>query len=319
MTAAEAPTGELPLEPATSTGGGTVPGAGAAPTVRLRWGASTHRGRRRLLNEDSHLASGSVFVVADGMGGHEAGEIASALTVDALRPLSWLPAVTVEELRERLEVAHADVTAVATARGGRSAGTTLAGALLAEQGGVPYWLVVNIGDSRTYRYDAGGLEQVSTDHSEVAELVATGAITAEEAAHHPRRNVVTRALGASVRLEPDFWYVPVVPGDRLLVCSDGLTGELPAAHVAHVLATVAEPDAVARVLVQAAVDAGGRDNVTVVVVDVLAVGAAQAGDGEDDVDDTVPRRDEPEREPGRAPLDDDTRPRPTVDLTGAPR
>ena len=107
---------------------------------------------------------------------------------------------------------------------GRGAGTTVTGVLVTELEGVPYWLVLNLGDSRTYRLSEGELEQISVDHSEVQELIDDGLLTAAEAVHHPRRNVVTRALGVGDGLYVDYWLIPIEEHDRMLVCSDGLTG-----------------------------------------------------------------------------------------------
>ena len=145
--------------------------------VSLVWGASSHRGARRLLNEDSFLADSSVFFVADGMGGHDAGEVASSATIDALRPLGALATVSPEDVRDRLVVAQDDVRAIST-EPGRGAGTTVTGVVVAQMEGMPYWLVVNIGDSRTYQMSHGVLEQLSVDHSEVQEMVDAGLLTA---------------------------------------------------------------------------------------------------------------------------------------------
>jgi PPM family protein phosphatase len=262
----------------------------------LLWGAATHRGARRRLNEDSYLAGGSVFFVADGMGGHEAGEVASAAAVDSLRPLVAVEIVGVDDVRCRVRAAHDAVHGIETAPG-RGAGTTLTGVALTEQGGEPYWLVVNLGDSRTYRLTGGELEQVSVDHSEVQELVDAGRITRAQASTHPRRHVVTRALGGPDDPDADYWFLPVHAGDRLLVCSDGLTGELPDDRIALVLLLEADPQAAADRLVREALAAGGRDNITVVVVDAsgltdgLESTAPRDGRAEhDDDEDTVPRR-----------------------------
>ncbi|PFG42144.1 protein phosphatase [Isoptericola jiangsuensis] len=246
----------------------------------LLWGAATHRGARRTLNEDSFLAGGSVFFVADGMGGHDAGEVASAAAVDALRPLQDAPIVGVDAVRVLVRAAHHAVRGIETAPG-RGAGTTLSGVVLTEQGGEPYWLVVNMGDSRTYRLADGELEQVSVDHSEVQELVDAGEITRAEALTHPRRHVVTRALGAPETPDADYWFLPVHAGDRLLVCSDGLTGELTDERIAVLLLTQPDPQTAAERLVAEALAAGGRDNITVLVVD--ATGLA------DDLESTAPR------------------------------
>jgi protein phosphatase len=263
--------------------------------VHLAWGASSHRGARRLLNEDCFLADRSVFFVADGMGGHDAGEVASAAAIDALRPLGALGTVRPEDVRERLVVAQDDVRAIST-EPGRGAGTTVTGVVVAEQDGVPYWLVVNIGDSRTYQMSHGVLEQLSVDHSEVQELVDAGRLTPTEALTHPRRHVVTRAVGASLPPEPDFCWIPIEARDRMLVCSDGLTGELSDEKIAEILLAQPEPQAAADLLVSEAIIAGGRDNITVVVVD--ATGAWQdTSDGS-----TTPRD-----VPGHA--DEDTLPR----------
>lgn len=246
----------------------------------LSWGACTDRGLRRRLNEDSFLADTSIFVVADGMGGHAAGDLASAAAVEALRGLASSDVVEVEAVQEALTAAQAGVRQIDG--GERGAGTTLAGVVAVEQDGTPYWLVVNVGDSRTYQLSGGHLEQVSVDHSEVQELVDTGAITRAEAATHPRRHVVTRAFGSEPAPRADLWFVPRVAGDRLLVCSDGLTTELADETIAEVLLAHPSPQEAAERLVRCAVDTGGRDNVTAVVVDV-------AGGDEPEDDRTAPR------------------------------
>ncbi|WP_166845540.1 PP2C family serine/threonine-protein phosphatase [Isoptericola sp. BMS4] len=265
-------------------------------SIGLLWGASTHQGARRRLNEDSYLAGGSVFFVADGMGGHDAGEVASAAAVEALAPLRESAVVHEDDVRCRVATAHDAVRAIETAPG-RGAGTTLSGLVLTDQGGEPYWLVVNVGDSRTYRSTNGVLEQVSVDHSEVQELVDAGRITADQAATHPRRHVVTRALGAPDDPEPDFWFLPVHAGDRMLVCSDGLTVELGDRRIAEVLLMEADPQRAADRLVAEALEAGGRDNITVIVVgatgltdDLESTAPRDGRAAHDDDDDTVPRR-----------------------------
>jgi len=267
------------------------------------WGAATDRGNRRALNEDAFLASAPVFVVADGMGGHEAGEVASACVVDVLRTRLAGKASSPERVNAAIVEAHREVQRI-EAEPGRAAGTTVSGVVLSEVEGVPYWIVVNLGDSRTYRLAHGALEQISVDHSEVQELIDSGAVTRSEAAHHPRRHVVTRALGATGEADVDYWLLPVSANDRILVCSDGLTGELPDPFVAETLLAESDPQAAAERLVAEAVRAGGRDNVTVIVVDVRAL------DGHDDASSqTTPRgHDEP---------DDDTLPRRSRSAPGA--
>jgi protein phosphatase len=137
--------------------------------------------------------------------------------------------------------------------------------------GMPYWLVVNIGDSRTYRLSQGRFEQISVDHSEVQELVDAGEITAQEATVHPRRHVVTRALGTGDETEADYWLLPVEEGDRVLVCSDGLTGEVADDAILRILSSVADPQEAVDALIQAALRSGGRDNITAIVVDARNV------------------------------------------------
>ena len=165
--------------------------------------------------------------------------------------------------------------------------------------GRPLRLVLNIGDSRTYRLSQGKLSQVSVDHSEVQELVDAGQITQTQAAVHPRRHVVTRALGSGDEIEADYWLLPIEEGDRILVCSDGLNGELDDQHISNILRSHADPQAAVDELIQAALRSGGRDNVTCIVLDATNVasdydGAAQtaprsAADAEDE--DTLPRTD----------------------------
>jgi protein phosphatase len=238
------------------------------PRLRLTVGFGTDRGLRRELNEDSFLAQDPVFMVADGMGGHEAGEVASQLCVQTLREAAMLApgthAATAQDIQHVIEDADWRIRDATGAR----AGTTLSGAVLIEISSVPYWLVANVGDSRTYRLSQGGrLTQISVDHSEVRELVDAGQITAEEALTHPRRHVVTRALGTGEDAEADFWLLPVEDGDRLLVCSDGLTSELRDPEIHRLLASRAHPQDAVEALIDAAIHAGGRDNITVIVVD----------------------------------------------------
>lgn len=241
------------------------------PGLSLSYGYGTDRGLRRELNEDSYIAADPVFAVADGMGGHEAGEIASGLCVRALAGIPQVAtgerSITAAVLQQYLVRADNSIREATGAR----AGTTLTGAVVVEQMGMPYWLVVNIGDSRTYRVSQGRFEQISVDHSEVQELVDAGEITAQEATVHPRRHVVTRALGTGDETEADYWLLPVEEGDRVLVCSDGLTGELADDDILRILSSVADPQEAVDALIQAALRSGGRDNVTAIVVDARNV------------------------------------------------
>jgi protein phosphatase len=274
------------------------------PGLSLTCGYGTDRGLRRELNEDSYIAADPVFAVADGMGGHEAGEIASGLCVRALAEMPQIAtgerSITAAVLQQYLVRADNSIREATGAR----AGTTLTGAVVVEQMGMPYWLVMNIGDSRTYRLSQGRFEQISVDHSEVQELVDAGEITAQEATVHPRRHVVTRALGTGDETEADYWLLPIEEGDRVLVCSDGLTGELSDDNILRILSTVAEPQDAVDALIQAALRSGGRDNVTAIVVDARNV------TNDDGAGTTAPRR-------GSADEDEVTLPRPQASASEA--
>jgi serine/threonine protein phosphatase PrpC len=269
----------------------------AAPApIRLAWGASTDCGRRRTTNEDSFLANHPLFLVADGMGGHEAGELASAAAISAFLPLVGNATLSVNDVREALSAAKSTVAAIADARGTGAAGTTITGVAVAEQGGSPYWIVINLGDSRTYMLTDGILEQISVDHSLVQELVESGELEPASAGVDPRRNVITRAIGAGNHGEADFWLIPANTGDRILICSDGLTGELDDATITTALLDETGAQDAANRLVREALLHGGRDNVTVLVVDVLSTAAgdsdpetAKTAAGDDYSDDTFPR------------------------------
>jgi protein phosphatase len=200
------------------------------------------------------------------MGGHERGEVASRTAIEVLRGLGdGVP--TIDDARTTVRRAHDAVRALPKGTG-RRPGTTATGVVLTEHDDLPCWLVLNVGDSRTYRMAGAVLEQVTQDHSEVAELVAAGVMAAEDAGRHPRRNVVTRVLGGGSRhVEPDVWLLPVSPGDRMLVCSDGLTDSLADARIEAELRATEDAQEAADRLVAAALAAGGKDNVTVIVVD----------------------------------------------------
>nr|WP_297422846.1 protein phosphatase 2C domain-containing protein [uncultured Actinotalea sp.] len=223
----------------------------------------------RRLNEDALLAYPPVFLVADGMGGHEAGDVASALVVDEFSQLSGRGTATVEDVHACF---HRIADRLAELLGdGRVAGTTVAGVAVADLDGGAYWLVFNIGDSRVYRLAAGELEQISVDHSVVQELLDAGDLSPSEAAVHPERHVITRAVGGGLVPEPDYWLIPAGTTDRLLICSDGLTSEVPDAALRSILLERDDPQTAAQDLVRAALAAGGKDNVTAVVVDVARV------------------------------------------------
>jgi protein phosphatase len=240
--------------------------------IVVRWGARSDTGRVRELNEDSLLADPPLFVVADGVGGHAAGEVASGLAVARLAGFTGSPAVdAVSVLQAVRDANHHIRQRAAEVSSDRGMGSTIVGVALSWLGARDVLLVFNVGDSRAFRFTEGSLAQVSEDHSLVDELLRSGQITAEEALVHPCRSVITRALGAADDVEVDSWPLDAQAGDRFLLCSDGLTNEVPFAMLEQVLAETPDPDEVARRLVHAALENGGRDNVTVVVVDVVEV------------------------------------------------
>jgi protein phosphatase len=238
-------------------------------TVTLAWSGMTDTGHRREVNEDSLVVQPPIFAVADGMGGHSAGDVASAAVVTRLAEHAGKAVTDAESIDRSLSSAVEDmakgdgVTDLGT-------GTTVTGAALAIVSGALQWIVFNIGDSRVYQLVSGVLEQVTIDHSVVQELVDSGRITREEADVHPHGNVITRAVGFHEPPIPDYRALPVRAGMRLLICSDGLSKELTPYGIRHFLISNPTPDAAARALVDAALENGGRDNVTVIVVDVLA-------------------------------------------------
>lgn len=246
--------------------------------LRLAVAAASDPGLRREVNEDSLLAEAPVFIVADGMGGYDAGDRASAAVVGAFRARALGRGfATVDVVREALVAAADEVAAVAsgTARG---AGSTASGVVLVEHEGDPHWLVFNVGDSRVYRYAGAELAQVTVDHSLVQELLDRGELRREDLASFPGRNVITRAIGASDGMA-DSWLLPVVTGERLLICSDGLHSEVDDDVIRAVLATSAPVETAAAALVERAKQHGGRDNISVIVVDVLAGGRDGWGAG----------------------------------------
>ena len=259
----------------------TVPLAGRAPLV-LSWAAVTDRGRRRAGNEDSYVVQPPIFAVADGMGGHSAGDLASAAVVESLSHTVTGAFATTEDVERGLEEATAEIVAIA-GDSELGVGTTVTGAVLTLQDDDPYFAVFNIGDSRVYAFERNEFVQVTIDHSVVQELVQSGALSPDEAEHHPDSNIITRAIGFGSRPEPDYWMVPVRTGLRLLLCSDGLTKDVGDDRIRLHLAAGLSPEATAGALVDAALAAGGRDNITVVVVEVLEAPSPR------EIEDTEPR------------------------------
>jgi protein phosphatase len=242
----------------------------------LEAGTASHTGRIRASNQDSVGLVDGLYVVADGMGGHRGGEVASAEAVAAMlavfdrRDRAGLVAAVRSANRTILEktVTRPDLSGMGT--------TLCALAVVSSASGDEVLAVANIGDSRVYRFAAGELVQVSDDHSLVADLMRAGELSAEEAAQHPQRNILTRALGIEADPVIDSWELEPVLGDRYLLCSDGLFNELDDGRLAEVLAagTVQES---ADLLVDEAVENGGHDNVTVLVIEVVAGPEAREG------------------------------------------
>ena len=236
-------------------------------------GASTDTGNLRGQNEDAHVAEQNLFAVADGMGGHNAGEVASAMAIEHLRGVALTGVPSAEAFAQVVRDLNSAIYASATSTTDqRGMGTTLtAAALLASTENVdqPSQMVIaNVGDSRTYLLRTGELRQLSVDHSYVQELVTEGLLTAEEAHTHPRRNIVTRALGIDSQVSVDTWTIPMFDGDRFMLCSDGLVDEVPLAEITELMQEHSAPQQIAERLVAAAKRYGGRDNITVIVIDV---------------------------------------------------
>jgi protein phosphatase len=336
-------------------------------------GFATHPGQLRPENEDNLLVTDRLFVVADGMGGHAAGEVASQLAVARIGELlggDELPTAT--DVVAAIRAANGDIFRAAIADPGQHGmGTTVTaiaviadafagrgapnidgdgdgapvttpaedadeptdGTALAPPTGVTpivpaepseALVLANVGDSRTYLFRHGRLRRVTVDHSYVQELVATGHINEEEARFHPRRNIVTRALGIEPDVRVDWWTLPVIRGDRFILCSDGLVDEVGDDDISATVAAEIDPQRTAELLVDQANRAGGRDNITVVVVDIMS--------GDDPPDptqefDVVPRWPDAEADPtpaGPLELDADAHAldgsdRPAADLVASPK
>jgi serine/threonine protein phosphatase PrpC len=253
--------------------------------VELHHGAATDVGRLRETNEDAYLVAPPVFVVADGMGGHENGAVASRIVVEEFAQLAeqgYEPAHAREAVAATLEASQRRIAEYAAPGGGprRTPGTTVVAALLVEEDGAPAWLLANLGDSRIYAVAEGKLRQVSTDHSVVQELVDSGEITAAAAHTHPERHVITRALGGPRLEEADYFLLTMADAERLLLCTDGISGLVDDDRIAAILTGSPDPRDAADRLVAAALDAGGDDNATAVVVDVVGLVPDQPYDSE---------------------------------------
>lgn len=237
---------------------------------QIRAAILSHPGMQRSVNEDSALARFPLFLVADGMGGYEAGDQASRAALHEFDEMVAPDVLSnVQVVSNALQKAReaVDVVSRSTERG---AGCTLTGAVLVDYEGQPHWLIVNIGDSRVYLHRGSDLKQITVDHSLRDELIAGGVNDEHDL---PGRNVITRALG-SADTAADSWLLPVETGTRILVCSDGLNSEIDDEVIRATLTMSTSPEAAVDELVVRANAAGGRDNITVLVVDVIQGGAA---------------------------------------------
>ncbi|ACU53061.1 protein serine/threonine phosphatase [Acidimicrobium ferrooxidans DSM 10331] len=241
--------------------------------MQLRWAAASHTGRVRSSNQDAVAADGRSFVVADGMGGHVGGEVASSIAIRAIADAVAAGASAVDALRAA-NVAIFERSQDEPELAGM--GTTATLAIVDPDGRCD---LANVGDSRAYLLRAGELRQITNDHTFVQELVDAGTITSQQAQHHQARHVLTKVLGVVEGVEPDHFELTLGPGDTLLLCSDGLVNEVTETEIAHLLSND-DPEHAVSALVEAALEHGGSDNVSVIVVsaheDGVPAGASSA-------------------------------------------
>jgi protein phosphatase len=237
--------------------------------IELRPFGITHAGKVRQNNEDALLVGEgedeTLFVVADGIGGFEAGEVASSLAVDVLKDLH-------PDVPFKAAIGEANRRIVAAGRGDEKLsgmGTTVVAIRFGGTPREPVAEVAHVGDSRAYLMRGGDMIPITEDHSLVAELVRSGDLTRDQAAEHPQKNLITRALGADEEVDVDTAILPIEAGDRILLCSDGLSDMVSETGISEILVdSPDDPERAARVLLSAALDAGGNDNITIVIVDV---------------------------------------------------
>jgi len=235
--------------------------------MKLQVGARTDVGRVRQGNEDSYMVHDPLYAVADGMGGHQGGEVASKIALETLGRLTLEPSGdTAPSLVDAVRQANRDVLEkAATDPGLHGMGTTLTALVT----GGERVLLAHVGDSRAYLMRDGRMDQLTEDHTVVEGLVREGRLTPQEAEIHPQRSILTRALGVDGDIDVDETTHDVRPGDRILLCSDGLTGMVSEQEIQRIMAELDDPQRAAEALVNAANDAGGQDNITAVVLDVL--------------------------------------------------
>ncbi len=268
-----------PLEPVEAPGRAILPvenrvGADAVSGSNhfISWGCRSDVGLVRGHNEDSFIVRTPLFVVSDGMGGHAAGEVASSIAVETIGAQAPAEADDIL-LGAAVEAANlAIIKGAEEGRGKPGMGCTATAVLIKGE----HMAVAHVGDSRAYLLHEGRLVRVTHDHSFVEELVDAGEITEDEARVHPSRSVITRALGSDPEMYADHFTLDVHNGDRIILCSDGLSSMIDDAEIELLAVSSASPQAAADKLVSAALSAGGADNVTVLVIDILNDGLAEA-------------------------------------------
>jgi protein phosphatase len=236
----------------------------------------TDTGRQRRDNEDSAFARSPLFVVADGMGGAQAGEVASRIAIEAFQRELPSEGSPEERLADRAQDANRQIYEISRSEHERAGmGTTLTAVYLDETA----IAVAHVGDSRAYLFRDGALTRLTRDHSLVEELLQRGKLTEEQAAEHPQRSIITRALGVDQQVEVDTWTYPARAGDVVLLCSDGLTSMINEQRIAAILGEETDLDRAGERLIEEANAAGGRDNITVVIFRLEEAGGSRA-DGE---------------------------------------
>lgn len=237
---------------------------------RQEWAALSDIGRVRTHNEDSVLAQPPLFVVADGLGGHEAGEVASSIAVETLRDHAPRRPDAPSLARAVKAANRAVLRAAKEGVGKAGMGTTMTAAIVEGT----RIAIAHVGDSRAYLLHDGTLERLTDDHSMVADMIRRGQLTEEESRVHPNRSVITRALGTDSNMTADSFEIDAAPGDRLLLCSDGLTSMLEDQAIGQILGAYRDPTVVGEALIAEANSAGGHDNISVVIVDIEGVPAS---------------------------------------------
>ena len=237
--------------------------------TELRVGSATDVGQVRTNNEDQLLVGDQLFAVADGMGGHAAGEVASLTAVEALKA-AFEGHASADGLADAVREANRAVRRRAAEQMElRGMGTTVTAVALVDEDGEQQLVVANVGDSRAYLLRGGELDQITDDHSLPEEMVRRGELAPEDAVMHPQRHILTRVLGMDEEIEVDCFRIVPYKGDRVLLASDGLTNEQTDDQIASILRRLADPDDAAKELVRQAKANGGNDNITVVVIDVV--------------------------------------------------